>query len=267
MVTPLRAYNNRIVRTGVFHATELATNRVLLMPRPATFTLLNGLGGNTEITEVDSQGYITKVENNFAERKPTMALSFTGRNLDTLAMSINQKIQTTNIDLKHPHRQQVKRAFYEAAPAGAIGSNVVENAYTRASLHDPRTRNTLILTQQNYGTFNSSVPQSFAIGNGFARRFSSDLVTNQNFVTLVPEANYDARGLSEEPLGDLEVNGLCFNSSGIVSIVHVPICFVNPEGAGITADNTVTVNLDISGANACQPWNEYEVNYTSFCQN
>lgn len=266
MVTATRGYTNKIVRNGIFNITELDTNRVLIMPRPATFTFENGLGGNNEITEVDGQGYITKVANSFSERKPTMSMSFSGRNLDLTALQLNQKTQTIALDLRFPYRMQVRRATYAASIAGKLGFGLVEDADTRGSYHDPDTGETIVLTQQPYATFNTATPKSFAIGANFERLFSDDLVTDQNWIVLTPIGNYNARGLSEEEFGFMEINGICFNSNGRVSIFHVPICFVNPEGAGITADNQVQVNFDISGIGACQPWNEYEIPLENFCE-
>ena len=268
MVTALNAYNNRIVRNGIFNMVELDNNnRVLVMPRPATFALNNGLEDNTPIEELDSQGYRTKVANNFASRRPTMTLTFSGRNLDNTALAINQRTQKLNIDLGYPHRQQVNRLVYAAAPAGAIGSNIIKDVNTLGSVHQPSDKETIILTQQSFDTFNPAVDNSFAIGNGFERKYSNNLVNEQRFVTLVPEGNFEARGLSEVPIGNLRLTGICFNSDGRLSIFSVPVCFVNPEGAGIQADNQVTVNIDISGLTACQPWNEYEIQLSSFCEN
>ncbi len=266
MVTPTQGYTNKIIRNGIFNITELGTNRVLIMPRPATFTLQDGLGGNNEITEVDGQGFITKVANSFSERKPVMTMSFSGRNLDLTALQLNQKTQQISIDLRFPYRMQVRRSLYEASAMGFLGYGLAKDANTRGSYHIPDTGLTVALTQQPYDTFDSATPRSFAIGENFERLFSDDLVTDQNWIILVPIGNYNARGLSEENFGFLEINGICFNSNGRVSIFHVPTCFVNPEGAGITADNQVQVNFDISGIGACQPWNEYEVPVQNFCE-
>lgn len=267
MVSPTRAYANKIVRNGIFNVIEKDTDRVLIMPRAATFELSDGLGGNTEITEVDGQGYITKVANSFSERKPTLTLNFSGRNLDTTALQLNQKTQIVTVDLRFPYRMQVKRDSYEASPEGKLGYGIVADADTKASYHDPVTRETVVLTQQSFASFDPATPKSFAIGANFERKFSTDLVNDQNWIVLVPEAEYNARGYSEEELGFLEINGIVFNSSGKINIISVPICFVNPEGAGISSNGEVTVNFDVSGLGACQPWNEYEIDAENFCEN
>ena len=198
MVTPTQAYTNKIVRNGIFNITEIATNRVLIMPRPATFTLTDGLGGNNEITEVDGQGYITKIANSFSERKPVMTMNFSGRNLDLTALQLNQKTQTLSINLRFPYRMQIRRSAYAASPNGKLGFGIVQDANTRGSYHDPQTRETVALTQQPYADFDSAVPKSFAIGANFERLFSADLVADQNWIVLEPIGNYNARGLSEE---------------------------------------------------------------------
>ncbi len=267
MVTATQAYTNKIVRNGIFNITEIATNRVLIMPRPATFTLTDGLGGNNEITEVDGQGFITKVANSFSERKPVMTMTFSGRNLDLTALQLNQKTRTLSLDLRYPYRMQVKRSIYDASAMGFLGYGLAKDADTRGSYHAFDTGETIVLAQQAYDTFDSTVVKSFAIGANFERLFSDDLVAAQHWIALAPIGNYNARGLSEENFGFLEINGICFNSNGRVSIFHVPTCFVNPEGAGITADNQVTINFDISGIGACQPYNEYEVPLSNFCEN
>ncbi|MEM8781114.1 MAG: hypothetical protein AAGF26_20105, partial [Cyanobacteria bacterium P01_G01_bin.49] len=92
--SPTRRYTKKKTRKGIINLTEQDTGLVLIMPRAAGMEIDNGLGDNAEIVETDAQGYETKVANNFSSRKPTVNLTFGGRNLDIVALSLNQRTQS-----------------------------------------------------------------------------------------------------------------------------------------------------------------------------
>lgn len=266
MVTasPTRRYTKKNTRNAIVNVKEKASGLVLIMPRASSMELDNGLGDNTEIMEVDNQGYETKVGNNFSSRKPTITLNFSERNLDILALSLDRKTQKTNVTLRYPGRQQITRAAYNPSQPGKLGYNIPQDAATDGSYHDFQSGCTFALTQQSFATFNPLIPKSFAIGANFERHFSADLVTGQYWVVLLPEADYAARSLSEASIGFLELNALCFQTDDTTEIVHADNCFVNPEGGGLK-DGDTSVTLDVSGLGRCQPWNIHELNEEIFC--
>lgn len=266
MVTasPTRRYTKKKTRKGIVNLTEQDTGLVLIMPRSSSMELDNGLGDNAEIMEVDNQGYETKVGNNFSSRKPTITLTFSERNLDIVALSLDRKTQTVTANLRYPGRQQVQRAIYNASQPGKLGYKVKANADTRGSYYNHFTGETIALTQQLLGNFNPAIPNSFAIGEHFERHFSNNLVANNNWIVLEPSADYAARSLSEAAIGFLELNALCFQTDDTTEIIQVKNCFVNPEGAGLK-DGDTSVTLDVSGLGRCQPWELYELTEEIFC--
>lgn len=262
--SPTRRYTKKITRQAIVNLTEQDTGLVLIMPRASSMELDNGLGDNTEITETDGQGYDTKVANNFGSRKPTINLTFAGRNLDIVALSLDRRTQSVVASLRYPARQQVKRAIYNPSTVGKLGYSIKKDAETKASYHDAATAQTKLLIQQSFDSFNPAIPNSFAVGEHFERKFSSNLVDANSWVVLVPTADYAARSLSEATIGFLELNALCFQTDDTTEIVQVADCFVNPEGAGLKSGDT-TVTLDVSGLGKCQPWNLFELNEEIFC--
>lgn len=258
-------YTKRIVKNGIVNLRDLETGLILIQNRPATMELDDGLGGNTEITEIDSQGYEVKIANNFKERKPTVNLTFRGLNLDIVAFQRNRKTHNVTATLKFPWRQQVLKAEYDAAPTGKLGNGMIEDATTLGSTLT-ETGETVALTQQPYASFNSATVNSFAIGADYARRFSDDLVTRRGFVILEPEKEFSTRTMSEETLGYLELNALCFNSDDSLEILVVPQVFVNPEGSGFKpGDDTTSVALDVATIGRCEPWELHSITDEIFC--
>ncbi len=265
MPTSEALYTKRRVRNAIINLYDIETGLILIQNRPATMELDDGLGGNTEITEVDGQGYEVKIANNFKERKPTVTLNFKGSNLDITALQRNRQTQITTATLRYPWRQQVLKAEYAAVGTGKIGNGITEDADTRgATLSE--TGETIALTQQSFATFNSATPNSFAIGADYVRRFSDDLLARRAFVILEPQKDFTARTMSETQLGFLELNGLCFNSDNTLEIIEVPNLFVNPEGGGLKpGDDTTTVTLDVATIGKCEPWRIFEITDEIFC--
>lgn len=263
--SPTRSYTKKITRKGIINLVEEDTQLVLVMNRPTSMELDNGLGDNQPINELDSQGYETEVANNFGSRKPTLNLTFGGRNLDITALSLDQKTEVATVTLRYPARQQILRQEYNPSPVGKLGHRVKKDADTKAGFHNYETGESEILTQQIFDSFNPSIAKSFAIGENFARKFSNDLLSNNNWVSLLPSADYAARSLSEAAIGFLEVWGLCFYTDDRTEIVSVPRCFINPEGAGLKEGDT-TVGLKVSGLGKCQPWNIFEIPDEVYCE-
>lgn len=266
MASPTAKYTKKNTRKAKVNLIEKDTGLALLMLRPSNMDLDNGLGGNKPIMEIDEQGYETLVANNFGERKPVVNLTFSERNIDIVALSLNQKTQSVTATLRYPARQQIKKAEYNPSSQGKLGYSIIKDVETYASYQDLGTGETRILTQQNFDSFNPTIPKSFAIGDSFARKFSTDLVTDSNWTLLLPAADYAARSLAEGIIGNLELWALCFSTDDATEIVTVPDCFVNPEGAGLK-DGDTSVKLDVSGIGACQPWNIYELTEEIFCDN
>lgn len=264
-VSPTRAYTKKETRNGIINLVEEDTNLVLVMARSTKMELANGLGGNQPITELDSQGYETEVANNFSERKPTLALTFGGRNLDITALTLDRKTQTSTVNLRYPARQQIEKADYNPSPVGKLGHKVKVNADTQASFQNCITGETELLTQQLFESFNPLVSKSFAIGENFSRKYSIDLVNANNWVTLLPSADYAARSLSEAAIGFLRIWGTCFYTDGTIEILSVPRAFVNPEGAGLKEGDS-TLNLKISSLGSCNPWNIHAITDEIFCE-
>ena len=263
--SPTRSYTKKITRKGIINLVEEDTGLVLVMNRPTSMELDNGLGDNTPIMELDSQGYETEVANNFNSRKPSLNLTFGGRNLDITALSLDRKTQTTTVSLRYPARQQILKSNYAPSPEGKLGNRVLKDVETKASFHNYDSGESEVLTQQSFDTFNPTVAKSFAVGDAFERKFSDDLVDANNWVALLPAADYAARSLSEAAIGFLQVWGLCFYTDDATQIISVPRCFVNPEGAGLKEGDT-TVQLKVSGLGKCQPWNLFEIPDEVYCE-
>lgn len=263
--SPTRTYTRKKTRKTLANLTEKDSGLVMIVNRSSDMELDNGLGDNTPIIETDNLGYDTKTGNNFSSRQPTVTLTFSGNNLDIVALSIDRKTENVIANLRYPARQQIRRAIYNPATTGRLGFAVKKNADTQASYQDAQTGETRILTQQSFDSFNPLIPRSFSVGEHFERRYSNDLVNDNSWVVLQPSADYAARALAEGSIGFLDLWGLCFYTDDTTQIVRVEDCFVNPEGGGLKAGDT-TVTLDVSSLNRCIPWNLFELTEAAFCE-
>lgn len=264
MASATDVYARKVVRKGIFNLYEKNTGLILIAPRPTTIELQDGLGNNDPIVELDNQGYETKVSNNHSSRNPVVNMTFKGRNLDITALQLGRTIKESEVALRYPGRMQVEKASYAGAPDGKLGNRVRKDVDCRGSFLDADNGSTLLLVQQLFDSFNPLIPNSFAVGDNFERKFSNNLVEDNAWIVLEPSADYATRSLSEGLIGFMELNGICYLSDNTSEIVVADNCFVNPEGGGLKEGDT-QVTLDISGLGKCQPWNIHEIRDEIYC--
>lgn len=244
--------------TGIIRAGRLPSNAVI--------------DDNADIEKLvgsDSLGRETNIGNNVKGFKPTLTLTYAGANIDLYALQRGRKITRTSFDaLVLPKEMKITKATYPGAVLGKVGFGIVEDVATKASIVEDDL-DILALTQQPYDTFNAATNNSFAIGDNFARKFSSNLVTAKSLVHIqVPLPNISARTISEDSLGPQTINMLVRSTNDTVTLVKVPSAQVDPSGSKFDpkAEN-IEIKFDLSGLAVCEPYTIYELASTVYCDN
>ncbi|MFN6560035.1 MAG: hypothetical protein RMY28_009525 [Nostoc sp. ChiSLP01] len=222
-----------------------------------------------KITGTDSLGRETNVGNNERAFKPVLTLTYSGANIDLYALQRGRKVTRASFDtLVLPKEMKIKKASYAGAAAGKVGYGIVKDVATKASIIETDL-DILALTQQPYDTFNAGTPNSFAVGDNFARKFSTDLVTAQSLVHIkVPLPSISARTISEDTLGPQSINMLVKSTNDTVTLVEVPSAQIDPSGSRFDpkAEN-IEIKFDLSGLAVCEPYRIYELASTVYCDN
>ncbi len=222
-----------------------------------------------KITGTDSLGRETNVGSNVRAYKPVLTLTYSGANLDLYALQRGRKINRGSFDaLIMPKEMKVKKASYAGASVGKVGYGIVKDVVTKASIIEDDL-DILALTQQPFDSFNAATNNTFAIGDNFARKFSTNLVTAQSLVHIrVPLPSISARTISEDSLGTQTINMLVRSTNDTVTLVDVPSAQVDPSGSRFDpkAEN-IEIKFDLSGLAVCEPYTIYELASTVYCDN
>ena len=216
----------------------------------------------------DSLGRETNIGNYMTGFKPVLTLNYSGEYLDLNALKKGRKIQTTTFDdLILPKEMQVTKADYLGTTTGKVGFGIPEDAVTAASTMSEALES-VELEQQPFASFDPSTPNSFAIGENFARKFSTDLVARRAFVHLetpLPTGK-SARYLSEETVGPQKIEILAKSTNDTVTLVRIPSATIDPSGTGFDPKaDAVDIVFDLSGLGVCDPYSIYELTDTIYC--
>ena len=125
----------------------------------------------------------------------------------------------------------------------------------------------IALTQQSFGGFVPTTPNSFAIGANFARKFSDDLVTGRRFVQLQTAQSITARTISEDSLGPQRVNLLVKNSNDTVTYVKIYNAVINPSGSRFDPKaDSFDLKFNLTGLGQCEPYTVFDSAETVYCE-
>ncbi|NJN10036.1 MAG: hypothetical protein HC836_48500 [Richelia sp. RM2_1_2] len=243
--------------TGIIRAQRLPTNAKI--------------DDNPEVKKImgnDSLGRETNIGSYITAFKPVLTLSYSGEYLDLNALKKGRKIQTIAFDnLILPKEMQVTKAEYLGITTGKVGFGIPADATASASTLS-ETLESVELTQQPFDTFDPTELNSYAIGENFARKFSTDLVARRAFVHIeVPMASAkSARYLTEDTIGPQKIEILAKSTNDTVTLVRIPQATIDPSGTGFDpkAEN-IDIVFDLSGLGVCDPYSMYELTDTIYC--
>jgi hypothetical protein len=266
VISAERQYSSVYARKPNVQIFDRESGFILIKCRGMSLEADNGLGGE-KITDVDNEGYEFNIGTSVNERKATATIAFGGNNFDISALQQGKVIQSVTAKVRMPWKQQVTRDEYSGVTSGKQGTGMAANVNTRGSTIDEE-GNTLLLTQQDFNTFNPNTPNTFAIGADFARKFSNDLQAAKRFVMLQPEHTVTARTFSEIDLGYLSIVAIYFNDTGTLDYFQADFAKVDVLGSGYKpGEKNPSIKFDLPPLGGCQPYKVYSTNELTFCDN
>lgn len=261
--TYTKAYRGRVLDVFI---RRISDNSIIAGQGPTNLTIENGMATAMK-TGVSGEGLETNIGINRTEYKPMATLAYSGSNLKRIAFQQGYTTRNLTAKIILPITQQALAGAYPPVPLGKRGFTVTIDTPTSGWVQDPETGASIILTQQPFATFSPTVPNSFAIGGNFARKYSTDLVQKRAFVSLAPSANLPVETISEEELGYLEINAVMVNDDNTLDYLQIPTALVDPAGSGINPqENNFQVKLVLSPIGRCRGYDLYSSNEQLFCE-
>ena len=172
---------------------------ILHLPTPNTFMVENNVEEKIQYTRT-AQGERSRAGNYVSGREPMLRIAYSHMQPETLQFKIGNEFETKTEVVKVAKSFTVTQATYPAVAAtGTLGYNVVVDAPTQASI--TRSNISFQLTQVPFSSFSGSVDDTFSVGANFALKFSDNLVTNQETVSMLTEETFTGLGIGDNIVG------------------------------------------------------------------
>jgi hypothetical protein len=228
----------------------------------------NGIGVSMK-TSTNGEGLDTNIGIIETESKGTGTLTFSKPSHQRLAFQRGRQTKKITTNVITPIALQVLKGDFLPVPLGKRGSNIKVDTPTQAWRQDPKTGLSEILNQQAFATPTPLAPNSFAIGENRALRFSDDLVKSRSFVWLAPATTQEVTTISEERLGYLKLLAVAISDDNTVDYLTIENFLVDPSGSGVNikGDNLqVKIVLTPLGG-ACEAYSLVSSKEELFCEN
>jgi hypothetical protein len=259
----VRSYTGKATNALVI---DTRTDLAVISARPTMISVDNGIA-RSKITDVNTLGEEFNAGNNVTERKPVAAVTYGRNNLEIQALQAGFEAKVVTGRVQLPWKQKITRQDYESVPDPSMGYKIVKDEQTLATRMGAYGE-AIGLTQQSFDSFSPSVPNSFAIGDGFARKFSADLIASGKIITMVPESAETFTEISEDSFQFLKIICVTNYSTGEIEIFYAPNASVDPEGSGYKpGEQEIVVNFDLAAISGCKTYDVKRISAKSLCQN
>ncbi|GAA6622893.1 hypothetical protein [Scytonema sp. NUACC26] len=213
---------------------RLSDNAILHLPKPTGFTIDNAIDQRIQMTQ-NSQGETTRASSYIKGRMPTLRVVYSHLQPETLQFKIGNEFEPKTQKLNVVKDLLVTQALYAAVTDTArIGKNVVIDEPTQAAIS--RDNESVQLVQQPFSTFDGAVNDTFAVGAGFALKFSDNLVTAQETVSIVTSETFTGRGIADNLVGAHKIRASLITTNNEVIIFKADNLTPSFDGASIDSN-------------------------------
>lgn len=186
---------------------------------------------------------------------PTLSMNYGQLNPEVIAFRLGRKLAvvTTTLATSWPYQLRVSAETYAAKAVGQLGRAIAADDVTygsviRNGVSDPLTQAAFA----DHATWKAT-PDQFGVGVNGALVFSTNLVTDNDVVTLLlPETLPDTAGatrISALPAGAFEFKCTLVDTLGQISILTVYNCEPNPANAAIDfGAESVDIVMNVNAA-------------------
>jgi len=235
--------------------TRLSDGVVLNWPAPDNFVLDLGIEQRVQFTR-DSQGNRVRAGSYKAGQSPTLSITYGFIQPEMISFKIGEQMASQTLDTYIPYQLLVNKAAFAAGATGSMLDGVAADdtdtvaSVTRGGLSTP-------LTRQAYTGFTGSTDDTFAIDADGALKFSTNLVTAEEVVTLnVPQKSLTALALSDVVVGPHRLNARLVDNRNKVVLFESYNVTPNLEGGSVEFGGESTeLSLFLNSAAGCRSYN------------
>jgi hypothetical protein len=238
-------------------------------PQPETFVLSTNVEQRVQ-TGRDTQGKMVRLNSYVAGEMPQLSIQYQYLQPEMVAFQIGKQLATGTFDTFIPRSLAVLKAEYSAAAVGFLYNGVLaadaELAGVLAGATASVTRDgvSTALDRQPYATFDPAEADSFAVGDDGALKFSTNLVTAQELVTMLIPASVAGARLSEVFVGPLRVFATLVDTRNRVTLFEAFNASADLEGRSIDFNSgSVEVSLLLNNLpGTCGSWSIIDLSGT-----
>lgn len=232
--------NSTIKGVAELKLQRLSDNAILHLPTPTNFVIDNAIEQRIQTTQ-NSQGEMTRASSYIKGRMPMLRIVYSHMQQETLQFKIGNEFEDKTSTLQVIKSVQITQGSYNGVTETTrIGYNVIEDAVSQAAI--TRNGESVQLTQQPYDTFNATTADSFAVGAALALKFSDNLVTAQETVSIITTESFTGRGIADTLVGAHKVRASIITTDNQVIIFKADNITPSFDGAAI---DTSAENIEL----------------------
>jgi hypothetical protein len=248
---------------------ERQSDGVLLnWPVPQTFVLNTNIEQRIQETR-SNQGRKVRAGSYVAGEMPELTISYSYIQPEMIGFTVGNQMAAGSFSTFIPKRLEVTKAAYSGAAAGELFNGIAADvAGSKASV----TRDGLSasLTRVTYDTFVGTSPENddtWALGADGALKFSANLVSAREVVTLLVPVSATGNGLSNILVGAHKLYATLINTLNKVTLFEAPSVTPNLEGRSVDfGGEGLEVQLFLNNApGECRSWKIIDTEYTVSC--
>lgn len=237
--------------------TRLGTTPLTLcLPKPQNVVLDPGV----QIREQqgrDELGRMVRVRTYSTGTMPTAQLVFNHIQPELISLRVGQQFASGSFNTVRPKQLRITKGQFAAVGTGYAGYGLAADVEARASiirngLSFPLTR----AVHADYSTWRTT-DDKFSIGANAALNFSDNLVESQEIANITIPIGVTGRKLSEELVGDHQINCMMVDTDGRVGYLEIYTATPNLSDAAIDfSQESIQLSMFVNTPpGECVAWN------------
>lgn len=262
----IAVFNETFVGISELKFQRISDNRVLNLPTPANFVIQENKQQKIQRTK-STQGRAVRASSFITGEEPSLQVEYSHSQPEILAFRMGNQFETNTYNIKIARTLEINQSSYQGAELGQLGHGMpADQVDTVASIRKPGALSTA-LTRVPYATFTASTTQTFAQGADGALKFSDDLVTAREVVSLIMPLEVTGLALGDGLVGAHRMVAHLVDTSNLVWVLIADNVTTNTEGSAFdpSAEN-LQLNFFLNNPpGACRAWNMYSTNQKVKC--
>ena len=247
--------------------TRLSDGVVLNWPSPDNFVLDLGIEQRVQFTR-DGLGNRVRAGSYKAGENPTLNITYGFLQPEMLSFKIGAQMASQTLDTFIPIKVLVDRNEFPAGATGTILSGIVGDDTTAVASKTSGGLSTA-LTRVDYAGFTDfTTDDQFAVGPNGALKFSNNLVTAEEVVTLSVPNSLTALALSDVVVGPHRLNAKLVDNNNKIVLFEAKSVTPNLEGGTIEfGGETVEIPMFLNSAAGCRSYDliDTDLSVVSYC--